>query len=62
MACTLEDVLSRRLRALVLDARAAMAIAPKAARIMAAELGRNAAWEAAQVAAFGELAAGCLVG
>jgi glycerol-3-phosphate dehydrogenase len=61
MACTLEDVWSRRLRALVLDARAAMEAAPEVACLMAAELGKDAGWEAAQVAAFGELAAGYVV-
>jgi len=62
MAQRLDDVLSRRLRALLLDARAAMEMAPQVARIMAAELDRDAAWESAEVAAFRELAAGYLVG
>ncbi|RMH74779.1 MAG: glycerol-3-phosphate dehydrogenase/oxidase, partial [Calditrichaeota bacterium] len=39
MARTVEDVLSRRTRALLLDARAAMEAAPTAARLMAEELG-----------------------
>ena len=56
MARTLEDVLSRRLRALLLDARASIEMAPRVAQIMAEELGRDAAWETQQVAAFGELA------
>ena len=58
MARTVEDVLARRTRALFLDARAAMEVTAKVAALMAAELGRDAAWEAQQVAAFRELADG----
>jgi glycerol-3-phosphate dehydrogenase len=57
-ACTVEDVLARRTRALLLDARAAAACAPRVARLLAAELGRDAAWEAKQVADFLALAQG----
>ena len=49
MARTVEDVLSRRTRALLLDARASIKIAPKVAEIMARELGRDEAWQAAQI-------------
>ncbi len=56
MARTVEDVLARRTRALFLDARAAIEMAPKVARLMAGELGRDAAWEQEQVAAFTALA------
>ena len=59
-ARTVEDVLSRRLRALLLDARAAAEMAPRVAEIMAEELGRDEAWRATQVAAFAELAEGYL--
>jgi glycerol-3-phosphate dehydrogenase len=52
MARTVEDVLARRLRALFLNARAANAMAPRVAALMANELGRDPAWQAAQVAAF----------
>lgn len=52
MARTVEDVLSRRCRALMLDAKAAVRSAPKVAEILAAELGKDAAWQADQVAAF----------
>jgi glycerol-3-phosphate dehydrogenase len=38
MALTVEDVLARRLRALFLDANAAIAMAPKVAALMAEEL------------------------
>ena len=58
MARTVEDCLSRRTRALILDARAAVEAAPKVAAILAAELGRDEAWAADQVAGFERLAAG----
>ncbi len=61
MARTLDDVLSRRTRSLLLDARAAMEAAPVAAELMAGELGRDADWESAQVEEFRALAAGYLV-
>jgi glycerol-3-phosphate dehydrogenase len=53
-----EDVLSRRTRALLLDAAAAAEAAPSAARLMAEELGRDAAWERSEVSAFQALAEG----
>ena len=56
MARTVEDVLSRRTRALLLDARAAERAAPVTAQIMADELGRDKAWADGQVRAFCELA------
>ncbi|MBN9692721.1 MAG: glycerol-3-phosphate dehydrogenase/oxidase [Verrucomicrobia bacterium] len=62
MARTVEDVLARRTRALFLNARAALAMAPKVASLMARELQRDAAWEAQQVADFGRVARGFLVG
>jgi len=58
MARTVEDVLSRRLRALLLDARASVEMAPRVAGIMAEELGRNEAWVKDQVAEYTELAKG----
>jgi glycerol-3-phosphate dehydrogenase len=61
MARTLDDVLSRRTRALPLNARAAVEMAPAVARLMAAELKKDRAWEAAEVAAFGAIAAGYFV-
>lgn len=60
MARSVDDVLARRTRSLLFDARAAQAAAPAVARLLAAELGRDAAWEDAQVAAFSALAAGYL--
>ncbi|GLI38948.1 glycerol-3-phosphate dehydrogenase [Geobacter hydrogenophilus] len=59
-ARSVEDVLSRRTRALILDARAAMEEAPAVAALMAAELGRDETWQAAEVAAFRALAKGYL--
>jgi len=56
MARTLEDVLARHTRALFLNARAAMAMAEPAARLLAGELGRDEAWAAAQVSEFCSLA------
>jgi len=56
MARTVEDVLARRTRALFLNARAATAMAPRAAELMARELGRDAAWQQEQVREFCELA------
>ena len=55
-ARTVEDVLSRRTRALLVDARAAVRAAPGVARAMARELGRDEAWAEAQARAFADLA------
>jgi glycerol-3-phosphate dehydrogenase len=62
MARTLEDVLARRTRSLLLDAKASIDAAPDAATLLAGELGRDAAWAAAQVADYSRLAAGYRVG
>lgn len=56
MARTVEDMLARRTRVLFLDARLATAMAPEVARLMAGELGKDAAWEQAQIKAFNETA------
>jgi glycerol-3-phosphate dehydrogenase len=58
MARTVEDVLARRTRALLLDARASAEAAPGVARLLAAELGKDAEWERRQVEAYRELARG----
>jgi glycerol-3-phosphate dehydrogenase len=58
MARTVEDVLARRTRALFLNARAAEAMAPAAARLMAGELGWDSSRQAAEVSAFSTLARG----
>lgn len=44
MARTVEDFLSRRTRALLLDAKASMETAPQVARLMAKELNKDEAW------------------
>ena len=49
MARTVEDVLARRTRSLLLNARASIEVAPKVAEILAAELGKDEAWQKAQV-------------
>jgi glycerol-3-phosphate dehydrogenase len=56
MARTVEDVLARRCRALFLNARAAVEMAPEVAALMARELGRDAVWRQREVAAFAGLA------
>lgn len=58
MARTVEDVLSRRTRMLLLNAKAAMEVAPAVAALMARELGRDLEWEKTQVREFEELAKG----
>lgn len=56
MARRIEDVLSRRMRLLFLDAKAALLLAPAVARLMAVELGKDEAWANAQVDEFIALA------
>jgi len=58
MARTVEDVLARRTRALLLNAAASIEAAPKVAALLAVELGRDEAWEKAQVDAYAKLASG----
>lgn len=60
MARTVEDVLARRTRMLLLHARAAMEVAPQVAALMAKELGRDGEWEKRQVRDFCDLAQGYL--
>lgn len=56
MARTVEDVLARRFRMLFLDADATIAAAPRVAALLAAELGRDATWQANQVELFRQVA------
>jgi glycerol-3-phosphate dehydrogenase len=56
MARSVDDVLARRTRALLLDARAAAEVAPDVAALLAEVLGRDDAWQPAQVDDFRELA------
>jgi len=60
MARTVEDILSRRVRVLYLDARKAVECAPQVAALLANELSKDAQWEKEQVAAFKKIAAGYL--
>jgi len=56
MARTVEDTLARRTRALFLNARAALAMAPAVADLMAAELGWDEVTRTKQLAAFRDVA------
>jgi len=56
MARTVDDVLARRTRALQLNARAAIDMAPAVAQWLMHELNRDTAWADQQVAAFQQLA------
>ena len=56
MARTVEDVLARRTRALFLDAKESIRIAPETARLMAGELGVDDAWVDNQLTAYNSLA------
>lgn len=61
LARTVEDVLARRTRALFLNAKAACAMAPRVAELMAVEFGKDHAWQIRQVAEFRQLAQQYLV-
>lgn len=56
LARTVEDVLARRTRALFLNSQAALDMAPAVARLLAQELGRDEAWQRAQLAEFQSVA------
>lgn len=56
MARTVEDVLARRTRTLLLDAKASIVSAKRVAELMAKELGKDAAWEAAVVEQYHQVA------
>lgn len=56
MARTIDDVCARRVRALFLDAKASIVMAPKVASIMAKELKKDKNWEALQVRDYTEMA------
>ncbi|MEA3410923.1 MAG: glycerol-3-phosphate dehydrogenase/oxidase [Pseudomonadota bacterium] len=61
MARSVEDVLARRTRALLLDARASIGIAPRVAEIVAEELGRDESWAARSTEEYIQLARGYLI-
>ena len=56
MARTIDDVLARRVRALYLDAKASVTMAPKVGEIMATELGCDQLWIDEQVKNFNSIA------
>jgi glycerol-3-phosphate dehydrogenase len=60
MARTLDDVLARRTRALYLNAKAALEMAPAVAELLAKELKRDEGWRRREFAAFKDIAA-CFV-
>ena len=55
------DVLARRTRALFLDSKESIRIAPLVAKIMAKEMGKDKAWEQSQVEVFNEIAKGYIM-
>tara|TARA_R110002051_G_scaffold52111_2_gene99187 strand:- start:1806 stop:3374 length:1569 start_codon:yes stop_codon:yes gene_type:complete len=61
MARNIEDVLARRVRALFLDARASIEMAPEVARLIAAELDWNDAKVSQEIEAYKELAKGYIL-
>ncbi len=61
MARTVEDVLSRRTRALLLDAKESVRMAPEVAQLLAKELGFDTKWEESQVEKFKVLASGYIL-
>lgn len=61
MALTLEDVLARRLRILFLDAKAALEMAPRTARIIAAERQKDQQWIDMQIHSFNDLASSYII-
>ena len=61
LAGTVEDVLARRTRALLLDAAAAAEVAEDVASLMATELDRDEDWVRAQSDSFRTLAAGYML-
>lgn len=56
MAQTVEDVLSRRTRALLLDAQASIDMVPEVASLMASELGKDGKWVDSEIKEYKQLA------
>jgi glycerol-3-phosphate dehydrogenase len=61
LARTVEDVLARRSRCLLLDAKGSAEAAPKVAAILAGELGFDEGWQTEQVRRFRTLAEGYIL-
>ncbi len=62
MARCVEDVLARRSRCLLLNARSSIEAAPEVARILAGELDKDESWIANQITAYEKLAKGYVFG
>ena len=56
MARTIDDILARRVRALFLDAKAAIEVAPLVASMLAKELGKDKLWQQQQIKEFTAIA------
>ncbi len=56
MACTIEDILSRRIRILFFDAKVAIDIAPKVGKILQSKLSKDDIWYQNQLESFNEIA------
>ena len=56
MARSIEDVLSRRVRVLFLDAKAAIEMAPRVGELLRKELNQTEAWKIQQISEFTEIA------
>ncbi|MGL1902015.1 MAG: glycerol-3-phosphate dehydrogenase/oxidase [Fibrobacterales bacterium] len=61
MVCRLEDLLARRFRALLLDARASIKLAERVAPIMAEELGNDRTWIDTELEHYRQLVSGYLL-
>ncbi|MHC0447490.1 FAD-dependent oxidoreductase [Flavobacterium sp. 3-218] len=61
MARTVDDILARRVRLLFLDARAAIEVSEKTARLIAKELGYDEAWIIQEIANFRQISKGFLL-
>ncbi|MNX57751.1 Aerobic glycerol-3-phosphate dehydrogenase [compost metagenome] len=61
MARTVDDILARRVRLLFLDARAAIEVSEKTARVIAKELRHDEAWINSEIANFRQIAKGFLL-
>ncbi|MCP5061442.1 MAG: glycerol-3-phosphate dehydrogenase/oxidase [Ignavibacteriae bacterium] len=61
MTRTIDDFISRRTRMLILDAKASLEVAPKVAKIMAKQLGKNKKWVKTQIEEFNEIAKNYLI-
>ncbi|MNL86118.1 hypothetical protein D3C87_2146930 [compost metagenome] len=61
MARTVDDILARRVRLLFLDARAAIEVSEKTARVIAQELGHDEAWINTEITNFRQIANGFLL-